>query len=411
MYCKNCGKIIKEDSIFCKHCGFNVNEADILSNETLQDSIVEIKYENNQGSNIVNKSLTINKRYFILLLLIIISFITIFVFNSKDPTEKIAMKSESVFLLNIFDEEDELIGTGSGFLTINDTTIITNYHVIEDAYSIEAISENNVIYNALRVLDYDIDKDIAILELDSHTELPPLKIDSSYKPQKGDKVIAIGSPLGLKNTVSNGIISTFIQENGIDYIQFTAPISRGSSGGPLFNINGTVIGITSATFVDAQNINLAIPIEYVTSLDKNLAINIEEFYDNSAGTLPYNIGNHNSITKYLGYYYHNYNNNYEIKKTESNTGNTINLDIYGTHVNVYNKRIYYFNDNKLKTSDLDGNNTKILIEFNPNNRLLSLFVNKYGIFITSMDENFNVFISAFDYIGECNIFRVNGFLV
>ena len=136
MYCKNCGKIIKEDSIFCKHCGFNVNEADILSNETLQDSIVEIKYENNQGSNIVNKSLTINKRYFILLLLIIISFITIFVFNSKDPTEKIAMKSESVFLLNIFDEEDELIGTGSGFLTINDTTIITNYHVIEDAYSI-----------------------------------------------------------------------------------------------------------------------------------------------------------------------------------------------------------------------------------------------------------------------------------
>ena len=79
-------------------------------------------------------------------------------------------------------------------------------------------------------------------------------------------MVAIGSPAGLRNTISIGNISAFYTQGGKDWIQFTAPISSGSSGGALFNDEGEIIGITTATYASAQNVNLAVKVEEVIKL-------------------------------------------------------------------------------------------------------------------------------------------------
>ena len=97
----------------------------------------------------------------------------------------------------------------------------------------------------------------------------PLIPDTTGKLKRSSPVVAIGSPAGLKNTVSIGNISAFFDQNGKNWIQFTAPISHGSSGGALFNDKGEVVGVTSSSITDGQNLNFAIPIETVAELWKN----------------------------------------------------------------------------------------------------------------------------------------------
>lgn len=98
--------------------------------------------------------------------------------------------------------------------------------------------------------------------------------------KKGETVVAIGSPLGIKNTVSTGVLSGRLMEDSMYVLQFTAPISNGSSGGALFDNNGNVIGITYASYVDGQNLNLAIPVELANELynNKGLAYEVSKIY-------------------------------------------------------------------------------------------------------------------------------------
>lgn len=176
-------------------------------------------------------------------------------------SNEIARLSVSVLTLYIYDEAGELLQTGSGFVAFDDQTLVTNYHVIEHGYSVEAVSESNDSYSILGARYYDRGADIAILQFAARSGLPVLELADSQNVQIGDTVYAIGSPLELKNTVSNGIVSA-IRDVGSYYdIQTTAPISAGSSGGVLLNEYGQVIGITYATYNAGQNLNLAIPSE------------------------------------------------------------------------------------------------------------------------------------------------------
>ena len=110
--------------------------------------------------------------------------------------------------------------------------------------------------------------DLALLKIDRITK--PLKIYDGDPPlQRGQKVIAIGSPLGLFNSVSDGIISGFRTIRDADMIQFTAPISSGSSGGAVLNMYGELIGISTAGFDGAQNINLAVSYSQIRSFAEN----------------------------------------------------------------------------------------------------------------------------------------------
>ena len=176
-------------------------------------------------------------------------------------SNEIARLSGSVLTLYVYDEAGELLQTGSGFVAFDDQTLVTNYHVIEHGYSVEAVSESNDSYSILGARYYDRGADIAILQFAARSGLPVLELADSQNVQIGDTVYAIGSPLELKNTVSNGIVSAIRDEGSYYDIQTTAPISAGSSGGVLLNEYGRVIGITYATYNDGQNLNLAIPSE------------------------------------------------------------------------------------------------------------------------------------------------------
>ena len=175
----------------------------------------------------------------------------------------------SVVTLFCYDYEGKLAATGSGFVAFNGKTIITNYHVMTSAYTCKISTNQDISYEVSKILCYSKEQDIAILELSKDTGLQPLKLGDSSAIKKGETVVAIGSPLGIKNTVSTGVLSGRLMDANMDVLQFTAPISSGSSGGALFDNNGNVIGITYASYVAGQNLNLAIPIELAINLYEN----------------------------------------------------------------------------------------------------------------------------------------------
>lgn len=188
---------------------------------------------------------------------------------STDP-DAIELAAKSILMLEVYDADNELLATGSGFVAFNNRTLITNYHVIEGADWMLANSDDGYEYMVTKVLIADEDKDIAICEFMSPTDLTPLTLNIDGDLKRAQNVVAIGNPMGTvvgaTNTVSIGNISALYQDESVRWIQFTAPISEGSSGGALFDDQGQVIGMTSAYVIDAQNMNLAIHISEVADL-------------------------------------------------------------------------------------------------------------------------------------------------
>lgn len=176
-----------------------------------------------------------------------------------DDYEAIDRAAKSVLMLEVFrDGEDEPFATGSGFVAFDSRTLVTNYHVIEDADFVIAYSDEGYAYLASDVLIADEKRDVAILRFLSPTDRTPLTLAPSANQMRGQPVMAIGSPRGLVNTVSTGIVSAIFTEDGVWEIQTSAPISHGSSGGALFDAEGAVIGMTSAMIEDGQNLNFAV---------------------------------------------------------------------------------------------------------------------------------------------------------
>lgn len=181
-------------------------------------------------------------------------------------TKEIAKKGSSVVLVKAYDENGSLVSLGSGFIVSSDGKVATNYHVVNEAYSVEVVTTGNKVYGATSV-DYNENKDIAILRLQGASGLSALTLGDSSSIQLGEKVVAIGNPEGLQNVVSEGIVSTTNQIiDGHNYIQITAPISPGSSGGALFDSYGKVIGITAAKLNEGDSINFAVPINYIKTM-------------------------------------------------------------------------------------------------------------------------------------------------
>ena len=152
---------------------------------------------------------------------------------------------------------------GSGFIINKKGIVVTNNHVIQDAEDIFVRVNGDQEYKA-KVLGADPLSDVAVLEIISDHEFIPVKFGNSDKARIGDWVIAIGNPFGLGGTVTAGIISARNREIGLsryeDYIQTDASINVGNSGGPLFNLNGDVIGINTAILGSGSiGIGFAIP--------------------------------------------------------------------------------------------------------------------------------------------------------
>lgn len=169
---------------------------------------------------------------------------------------------------------NNLIAYGSGFISDPDGIIATNYHVISALFknpdtAIAIRMENGEFVKAQKILSLDKTNDVVLIKVEGKG-LPSLKLSNDYKPRQGEDVFVIGSPFGFETTITNGIISSI---RGTDeFLQITAPISPGSSGSPVFNANGDVIGIATLIMQGGQNLNFAIPVKYITKMDKNLQI-------------------------------------------------------------------------------------------------------------------------------------------
>ncbi len=151
---------------------------------------------------------------------------------------------------------------GSGFIIDREGYIVTNNHVIEDADEITVKIANGKEYEA-EIVGRDPSTDLALIKVEPKERLTPLVMGDSDKMMAGNWVVAIGSPFGLELTVTAGIISAKGRTIGSgpydDFIQTDASINFGNSGGPLFNLNGEVIGINTAITASGQGIGFAIP--------------------------------------------------------------------------------------------------------------------------------------------------------
>ena len=190
------------------------------------------------------------------------------VLNAEQISEKCA---GAVFYIDLFDAGGESIGSGSGFFIDPNGTAVTNYHVIYGAHSAKAVTTDGISYEITGILGSDGANDLAIIKVDG-SEFDTLSFGDSKNIKAGQTVYAIGSPYGFDNTISQGIISNVKRNmDGVDYIQTTAPISPGSSGGALLNDKGEVIGVTAAFISEAyaQSLNLAIPVDLVNEIERS----------------------------------------------------------------------------------------------------------------------------------------------
>ncbi len=193
------------------------------------------------------------------------------------------MASNAVFYIEIYDRNNRAMSSGSGFFISESGVCVTNYHVIEGGYNAKIKLVGGDEYDVENVLGYDKERDIAILKI-SGEGFNFLKLGNSDAVVSGEDVFCIGSPLGLENTFSTGVVSNTNRIiDDLSYIQITAPISHGSSGGAVLNENCEVIGISSAFYGDGQNLNLAIPSNEISKIkrDKNITL-----YELATGRKP-----------------------------------------------------------------------------------------------------------------------------
>ncbi len=161
---------------------------------------------------------------------------------------------------------------GSGFIASSDGKIVTNHHVIAGAHSAAVKLNNGAFFPVEGIIADDPDHDVAVIKV-SGKNLPVLLLADSDALSAGDHVVAIGSPLGLENSVSDGIISGFRDDSkGRSWIQTTAPASHGNSGGPLLTMDEKVAGVVTWKATAGENLNFAVPSKLLTALLSNSAV-------------------------------------------------------------------------------------------------------------------------------------------
>ncbi len=173
------------------------------------------------------------------------------------------------FEIHTTTEDYEAIG--SGFALTSDGEIVTNYHVIADAQTVTVSDYDGNEYPVLEIAAFDRDVDLAVLKVDG--TLTPAALDRTAY-ETGDTVYTLGSANGYTGTFANGVISNAHMSlpdynKKVTYIQTSAPISGGNSGGPLIDEYGRVIGVNTLTDTEGQNLNFAIPVSYLDGLDRS----------------------------------------------------------------------------------------------------------------------------------------------
>jgi hypothetical protein len=185
--------------------------------------------------------------------------------------EQIARQSLPSVVLIVCDDGAGDTSLGSGFF-VSSNVVVTNYHVIKGMVQGKirsAVSHNkNEKWVITTILNFDEESDLALLRVPeaSKSNLPVLSLAANENISVGQTIYALGNPEGLVGTISPGIISALRTLNSQPLIQVTAPISHGSSGGPIVNSVGEVVGVAQGSLSEGQNLNFAVPAELVSIL-------------------------------------------------------------------------------------------------------------------------------------------------
>jgi hypothetical protein len=184
----------------------------------------------------------------------------------RGPASRILQASRGAIVQIIpFAKEGKRRDCATGFFVSADGVVVTAAHAVQGSRDIFVKISNGAEFSVEAISAVDTGADIAILKV-SGTGLPTLKLADSDKITAGENVIAIGNPLGFENSVSTGVVSGVFARGDHRVIHTTAPLSQGSSGSPLFNEMGEVVGIVTGSVAGAQNMNRAIAINEVKRL-------------------------------------------------------------------------------------------------------------------------------------------------
>ena len=199
-------------------------------------------------------------------ILLLAFFVDVSLFAKAQTAGQIAQKTiPSVVLLVMEDSYGQPMSLGSGFF-VQREVIATNLHVAESAsggYAKVAGQERK--FRIVGHVGIDAQRDLILLKV-LGAKVPPLPLGESKRVAVGDEVYVVGNPQGLEGTFSEGIVSGIRQLGSDSLIQITAPVSPGSSGGPVLNTEGEVIGVATATIEGGENLNFATPVSYLISL-------------------------------------------------------------------------------------------------------------------------------------------------
>ncbi len=337
-----------------------------------------------ENTNTRKKNLK-SKMILISLLVIVLAILALIIFAPKN----IESTKDSVVMIEVYDKYNNQISTGSGFCAYKSDYIVTNFHVIEGAYKIKIITDENKEYPINDILIFNEEHDLAILSGDF--KFKPISVGNAKHLKAGDSVTAIGSPKGELNTVSTGIISN--ADNDYE-IRITAPISPGSSGGVLLNKANKVIGVTYATYnaEDSQNLNYAISVNYLSKIYNSLK---NDNYTVLNTNFNYGLGDKYYSVNSLADWY-------TLTSIEGKLENTLSDDWYNTYDNFSNevKQDIYKRIAELETMNFDSTNIAKNIdnwsvpEFFVNLKVLDIY--QYSIVTTDIslrdnkDEIFNI---------------------
>ncbi|WP_420992365.1 S1C family serine protease [Cupriavidus sp. 30B13] len=197
-----------------------------------------------------------------------------------DSAQLYERESPSIWVVTVFDAQGGRIGLGSS-VVIGPEALVTNCHVLRNGKAI-AIRRENTAHSA-RLLHADVERDLCILQARG-LAAPAVKIAPLASLRVGQKVYAIGAPRGYELTLSDGLLSSLNKDAAgrVVRLQTTAPISPGSSGGGLFDTDGQLIGITYLMRADAQNLNFAVPAQWIAEVPARSALALQRFRSETA---------------------------------------------------------------------------------------------------------------------------------
>lgn len=185
--------------------------------------------------------------------------------SAVTPRQIAANAHAALLMVHALGSRGDTLGMGTGFVVSSDGLFVTNYHVIEEAERLTVSLLDGGRYDQVQVVATDPASDLALLRMPA-TGLRPLKMGSDTRMEVGDKVYVMGNPLGMSGTFSDGMVSGKRPLEGVAMLQISAPISPGSSGGPVMNERGEVIGVATMMVMGGQNLNMAVPVRYLSPM-------------------------------------------------------------------------------------------------------------------------------------------------